>query len=184
VVAPPTHDVAIVQAALARAQTGPQGTALADAVARAVRVAEAVKGSVQGTRPPAAIVLLSDGGQTAGRVEPQQAAAFAHAGHIPVDTVLLGTPDGIVKQKLQGGYTEQIQVPADPQVLRGFARLTGGRFAPSPQSVDVGAVYSQLGSRVASRRKTVEVTPAFAAGALVFMLTGGLLSGMWFRRVP
>jgi hypothetical protein len=62
--------------------------------------------------------------------------------------------------------------------------MTGGRFAPSPGAVDVDAVYSELGSRVGSRRKLVEVTPAFAAGALVFMLTGGLLSGIWFRRVP
>lgn len=184
VVAPPTHNVALVQAALARAQAGPQGTALADAVARAVRVAESVQGSVHGKRPPGTIVLLSDGGQTAGRVSPQQAAAFARGGNIPVNSVLLGTPDGIVRQKLQDGYTEQIQVPADPQVLRTITRLSGGMFASSPAAVNAKAVYEQLGSRVGSRKKTVEVTPALAAGALAFMLAGGLLSGAWLRRIP
>lgn len=184
VVAPPTHDVTLVDAALARAHSGPQGTALADAVGRAVRVATSVKGEVRGKRPPATIVLLSDGGQTAGRITPQQAAATARKAQIPVNCVLVGTPDGVVQQKLAGGYAEQIQVPAEPQLLQQISRLSGGRFAPSPAAVDPKGVISELGSRVGSRRKTVEVTPALAAGGLVFMLVGGLLSGAWFRRVP
>lgn len=184
VVAPPTHDVTRVEAALARAQSGPRGTALADAVGRAVRVATAVKGTVRGRRPPGTIVLLSDGGQTAGRVTPQQAAAAARRAHIPVNAVLVGTPDGIVRQKLKGGYVEQIQVPAEPQVLQSISRLAGGRFVASVGAADTRAIYSELGSRVGTRKKSVEVTPALAAGGLLFMLTGGLLSGVWFRRVP
>jgi Ca-activated chloride channel family protein len=184
VVAPPTHDMTLVDTALERAKTGPQGTALADAVGRAVRVATSVQGSVKGKRPPATIVLLSDGGQTAGRVTPQQAAAAARKAHIPVNSVLVGTPDGVVRQKLVGGYVEQIQVPAQPQTLQAISRLSGGRFLSSPRAVDDKSIYSELGSRVGSRKKTVEVTPALAAGGLVFMLAGGLLSGLWFRRVP
>jgi Ca-activated chloride channel family protein len=184
VVAPPTHDMTLVDTALERAKTGPQGTALADAVGRAVRVATSVQGSVKGKRPPATIVLLSDGGQTAGRVTPQQAAAAARKAHIPVNSVLVGTPDGVVRQKLVGGYVEQIQVPAQPQTLQAISRLSGGRFLSSPRAVDARSIYSELGSRVGSRKKTVEVTPALAAGGLVFMLAGGLLSGLWFRRVP
>lgn len=185
VVAPPTHDIVRVQAALARAKTGPQGTALADAVGRAVRVATSVQGATRGKRPPATIVLFSDGGQTAGRISPQKAAAAARRAHIPVNAVLVGTKDGVVRQKLQGGFVEQIQVPAEPQALESISRLSGGRFMPSPGgAADTKEVYSELGSRVGTRKKTVEVTPALAAGGLLFMLTGGLLSGMWFRRVP
>lgn len=184
VVAPPTHDVTVVDSALARAHSGPQGTALADAVGRAVRVATAVKGSTRGKRPPGTIVLLSDGGQTAGRITPQQAAAAARTAHIPVNAILVGTPDGIVRQSLQGGYVEQIQVPSEAQTLQTISRLSGGRFAPSTRAADTKAVYSELGSRVGTRRKSVEVTPALAAGGLIFMLAGGLLSGLWFRRVP
>ncbi len=47
------------------------------AVAKAVHVGLSVHGSVKNKRPPAVIVLLSDGGQTAGRVTPQQAATYA-----------------------------------------------------------------------------------------------------------
>ena len=182
--AAPTRNMAAVSAALARARTGPQGTALADAVARAVRVAALVKGSVAGHRPPAAVVVLSDGGQTAGRVSPEQAAAAALKARVPVSTVLVGTPDGVVQQKLKGGFTERIQVPAQPQSLETIARGSGGRFTGGVAAVDVKGAYDELGSRTGRRKKTIEVSAAAAGGGLAFVLAGGLLSGLWFRRIP
>jgi Ca-activated chloride channel family protein len=185
VVASPTHDLVRVRTAIASAKAGPQGTALADAVVRAVKVGQSVKGSPGSSkRPPAVVVLLSDGGQTSGRVTPQQAAQTAHKAGIPVATVLFGTPDGTVTQKLQGGYNERIQVPADPTVLQAISSGSGGRFHSAAASVDPHQVFQALGSRVGTRRKTIEVTAAAAAGGLVFMLAGALLGGFWFRRVP
>ncbi len=184
VVAPPTHDLTRVKAVIARARSGPQGTALAAAVEQAARVAASVGGGGGAKRPPAVVVLFSDGGQTAGRVTPQQAIAAAKKAHAPVTTVLAGTPDGVVTQTLQGGYKERIQVPAQATILRTIAGGTGGRFYPSLQSVDVKRVYDALGSRVGTKQKTVEVTAAAAGGGVVLMLAGALLSGLWFRRFP
>lgn len=184
VVAAPTTDRAYVRAAIANAKTGPQGTALADAIVRAVQLAKTVKGSQPGKRPPAAIVLLSDGGQTAGSVTPQQAAELAKAAGIPVTTVALGTPDGVVVQPLQGGYENRIQVPVQPAVLASIAQGSGGRFYQGAASVNVDATYAALGSRVGSRREHRELTAAAAGGGMVFMLAGALLSGIWFRRFP
>jgi Ca-activated chloride channel homolog len=180
----PTHELDLVRAALARAHTGPQGTALADAVVRAVRIGATVKGSVKGHRPPAVVVLLSDGGQTAGRYTPQQAALRARQAGIPVSTILFGTPDGVVQQQLQGGFTERLQVPADPTVLELLSRQSGGRFTGGPAAVDVKGTYDELGSRTGKRKKTVEVSAVAAGGGLAFVLVGGLLSGLWFRRIP
>lgn len=180
----PTRNMETVSTALARAHTGPQGTALADAVVRAVRVASLVKGSVKGHRPPAEVVVLSDGGQTTGRVSPAQAAAKARAAHIPISAILLGSPDGVVQQKLKGGFTERIQVPAQPQELETLARGSAGRFTGGAAAVDVKGTYSDLGSRTGQRKKTVEVSAAAAGGGLAFVLAGGLLSGLWFRRIP
>jgi Ca-activated chloride channel family protein len=184
VAAAPTRSMDTVSAALARARTGPQGTALADAAARAVHVASLVKGSVRGQRPPAAVVVLSDGGQTAGRISPEQAAARARQARIPVSSILLGTPDGIVQQKLKGGFTERIQVPAQPQALEALAQGSGGRFTGGAAAVDVKGTYDELGSRTGKRKKTIEVSSAVAGGGLAFVLAGGLLSGLWFRRIP
>ena len=185
VVAAPTHDLERVRRTIAEARTGPQGTALASAVVRAVQVGSSVKGSARSSkRPPAVVVVLSDGGQTAGRVTPQQAVQVARKAGIPVATALVGTANGVVTQALKGGYTERIQVPADATTLRAIANGSGGAFSPSLASVDVGRTYERLGSRVGKTRKTVEVTAAAAGAGLAFMLVGGLLGGVWFRRLP
>jgi Ca-activated chloride channel homolog len=185
VIAVPTHDRDRVRAAIAAARTGPQGTALAGAVVRAVQVGASVKGSKGSSkRPPAVVVVFSDGGQTAGRITVKQAVQTARKANIPVATTLVGTPTGIVTQALQGGYTERIQVPADPTTLRAIATGTGGAFSSSLAGIDVERTYRRLGSRVGSIRKTVEVTSAAAAGGIVFLVTGAMLGGIWFRRTP
>ena len=182
VVAPPTGDAARIRGALDRAHSGPQGTALADAVARAVAVVRST--GPAGKRPPAAIVLLSDGGQTAGRLTPQAAGAMARQAGVPVVAVLDGTPGGVVLQPLRGGYTERIEVPAEPAVLATIAQTSGGVLLPGPSALDPQRLYATLGSRAGRRRKVVEVTSAAAAGGLAFMLAGAVLSGVWYRRLP
>jgi Ca-activated chloride channel family protein len=185
VVVPATHDLDVMRAGIARAKSGPQGTALAEAVSRAVDVGVSVKGQVQGQRrPPAIVILFSDGGQTAGRLTPAQAAAKAKKAGIPVSTVAVGTADGVVLQPLQGGFTERIQVPAQPSSLQSIATGSAGRFYPSIASVDAKTIYRDLGSRVGRQNKTVEVTAVAAGGGLVLMLAGAVLSGAWFRRFP
>lgn len=184
VVQPPTRDLDAVRAVVARAKTGEQGTALGEAVARGVHVALQVKPASGEKRPPAVVVVFSDGGQTAGRVTPRQAGQFARQSHVPVSAVAVGTPDGIVRQKLQGGFIERIQVPAQPGSLRTIAQTSAGRFYPHVIAADPAGVYQELGSRVGKEPKRVEVTAAAAAGGIVFMLAGGLLSGAWFRRMP
>jgi Ca-activated chloride channel homolog len=184
VVQAPTDDKAAIRTVIERAHTGEQGTALADGVARGVAVARSVGGRVGQRRPPAIVVVFSDGGQSAGTVTPQQAAAAARKAHIPVSAVSVGTPDGIVQQQLRGGYTERIQVPVQPAVLQSIAQGTGGHFYPHVVSFDPAGTYAELGSRVGKESKRVEVTAAAAAGGLAFMLAGGLLSGVWFRRMP
>jgi Ca-activated chloride channel homolog len=179
----PTHDVSRVRGVLASLESGPQGTALADAVWRAIDVAHQVPRTANGKRPPAVAVLLSDGGQTAGRIRPQQAAQRAKLLGVPVDSVALGTPDGIVLQPLKGGFTERIQVPVQASVLQGISRTSGGTFVAGARNVDVQTVYDQLGSRTGHKRKPVEVTAVAAGGGLAFMLAGAVLSGLWFRRI-
>jgi Ca-activated chloride channel family protein len=145
-------------------------------------VARSVKVVRKGVKPPATIVVLSDGGQTAGRLTPAQAGALARRYGIPVTTVVIGTPNGVVTQKLKGGYHEQIEVPAQPQSLQQIARASDGRMLTAA-TVDPRATLKEFGSRVGHHQKLADVAAAAAAGGLVFMLAGGLLSGAWFRRL-
>jgi Ca-activated chloride channel homolog len=157
VVQAPTDNKDLIRAALARTRTAYQGTAIADGVVRGVAVAKTIRGEVGQAHPPAVIELFSDGGQTAG---------------------------GVVEQKLQGGYTEQIQVPAQPASLQLLAQATGGHFTQHVVDFQASRTFAELGSRIGKQPKRVEVTAVAAAGGLAFMLVGGLLSGIWFRRVP
>jgi Ca-activated chloride channel family protein len=182
-VTPPTHDTNLAIAALRRARTGPNGTALSDAVVRGVIVAKTVQRPAGARRPPAVLVLISDGGQTAGTVTPAQAATYSKNAKIPITAISLGTPDGVVNQQLKGGFTERIQVPVQPAPLQGMARGSGGTFVSGVAAVNTKTTFQELGSRVGHTHKQVEVTAVAAAGGLVFLLAGAFTSGLWFRRL-
>lgn len=183
VISPPTSDLEAVRSVIAQARTGPQGTALGGGVANAVDVARSVGAGSGVTRPPSLIVVFSDGGQTVGSVSPTQALAKAKQANVPVSTVAIGTPAGVVSQPLQGGYIEQIAVPVQPAPLRQLSEATGGQFFDDPSTVDVNRVYADLTSRVGAHSQTVEITAEVAAAGAFVALVAALFSGLWFRRL-
>jgi Ca-activated chloride channel homolog len=179
---PPTDDRDLAVTALKSLHTA-EGTSLGDAVALATRIAGRQRAS-DGTRPPATIIVISDGAQESGRTTPTQAAQRARNAHIPVYTVLVGTQDGVITVQLQGGFQAQMRVPPAPQTLQLVARSTGGRFYAAPSAVRLRQVYDRLGSRLGSRKESREVTDIFAGGSAALLLVGGAMSALWFRRVP
>jgi Ca-activated chloride channel family protein len=180
--APPSQDRDFASAALSQARPG-EGTALGEAVVLSVQAAGKVE-TEDGERPPASILLISDGAQTVGRVTPIQAARGARTAGVPVFTVALGTPDGIVERKITGGFTERVRVPPDPGSLRRVATASGGEFFTALDGDELGKVYDELGSRIGKREKDAEVTVAFAGGGMALLLVAGALSTLLFRRLP
>jgi Ca-activated chloride channel family protein len=160
-----------------------EGTALGDAVALGTRLARAERTS-DGRIPPTSMLVISDGAQMSGRTTPEVAAAQAKSLHIPVYTVVVGTPDGVVNVPIAGGYQEQLRVPPSPDTLRTVARDTGGQFFTAPDATRLRQIYEKLSSRLGHRRQKREVTDLFAGGSAAFLLFGGTLSALWFRRVP
>jgi Ca-activated chloride channel family protein len=191
VVLPPTIDRDAARAALAQLRLG-SGTAIGDAIARAMTlVAQPVQpaqpGGPQrgGQRPdvvPASILLLSDGAQTVGGVQPQQAAQRARRLGVPITTIALGTRDARVRVPLPRGLYQLVSVPPDPQSLRRIAQTAGGRFYQAPNAEQLDDVYRELGSRLGSERRRVEVTSYAAGAAALLLLAGAGLSSLWFRR--
>jgi Ca-activated chloride channel homolog len=179
---PPTADRSLVRASLDSLQPG-EGTALGDAVALAVRMGQRQRRS-DGSRPPTAVLMISDGTNMGGRTTPQAAAQRARAQHVPVYTVMVGTPDGVVEQKLTGGFTQIVRVPPSPVTLRQVSRTTGGEFFTATDDKRLRQVYERLGSRIGHRSEDREITDVFAGGSAALLLAGGTLSMLWFRRVP
>ncbi len=186
-VLPPTIDREAAKTALAELRLG-SGTAIGNAITRSVDLALDQR---PGQRPqprssgrsPAAVLLLSDGAQTAGDIRPGPAAQRARRLGVPVSTVALGTGNAVVEVPRPGGLKERVTVAPDVPTLRLIAQTTDGTFSAAPDAARLESVYRELGTRLARDRKRVEVTSAFAAGGAVLMLIGSTLSSLWFRRV-
>jgi Ca-activated chloride channel homolog len=179
---PPTDDRTLARAALRSLHTA-EGTSLGDAVALATQLARRQRAS-DGTIPPSAILVISDGAQLSGRTSPGVAALRARAAHIPVYAVLVGTPDGVITVTLAGGFQAQLRVEPSPETLRTLTQVTGGRFFTAPSGARLRQIYERLGSRLGSQKESREITNLFAGGSAALLLVGGALSALWFRRVP
>lgn len=182
VAVPPTEDRPLVYRAVGSLHAG-QGTALGDAVALALKLAQRERDS-SGKIPPTSILVISDGAQMSGRTRPEVAALQARNLHIPVYSVVVGTQDGVVTVPLAGGYQAQLRVPPDPATLRRVAQTSGGKFFETLGDSRLKQIYENLGSRLGRRTETRQIGDLFAGGSAAFLLFGGALSALWFRRVP
>ena len=160
-----------------------RGTAIGDGLARGVEVARAAEAGRGGQQRPAAILLLSDGSQTEGVLLPQEGAARAKSFKIPVYTIALGTPEGVVEFNRFGG-TRIIPVPPDKPTLRQIAATTGGRFYEAESVGDLRDAYDKMGSLVSKVKRKQEVTFVFLAGGLVLLLAAAGIAVVTFPRLP
>ena len=150
-------------------------TATGDALAASLRLVDG-RG---GRRPPAAIVLLSDGAATRGR-DPVRVARDAADLRIPIHTVALGTDEGTITSA-----SGQVRpVPPDREALSAIAERTGGQALRADDSEQLDEVYDRLRSQVATKQERREVTAAFGGAAGLLLLGGALLSLHWFGRLP
>lgn len=200
-VVPPTNDRDLVNQGI-DSLTAVGGTAMGDAIVQALDIgappapAGGSPSSSDGATPsaggapkasgdqkPAVIVLLSDGFNSTGLVDPIDAANEALGRNIPIYTVALGTPEGFV-DITQNGRTQRVRVPPDTDTLSAIAEITGGKFFNAPSAGQLKDVYKDLGSKIGFDEKKNDQTHWFAAAAAVLMLAGAGLSLAWFNRFP
>lgn len=137
-----------------------------------------------GEPPLVATVLLSDGSNSTGTLEPDAAAREAASIGMPVYTIALGTADGVVTVQDEVGISHTVEVPPDTDTLAAIAETTGARSFQAPTASDLQQIYESLGSRVGTREEPQEVTQWFAAAGLALMVGGAALAAHWFNRFP
>jgi Ca-activated chloride channel family protein len=136
-------------------------------------------------QPLVATVLLSDGANSTGETEPIDAASDAAALNVPVYTIALGTRDGrVTVPDPQSGQMVTVDVPPDTETLAQVAEMTNARFFEAPTADQLKQIYDSLGSKVGYTQEEQEVTQAFAAAGLLFVLGGAGLAMLWFNRFP
>jgi Ca-activated chloride channel family protein len=198
--APPSTDRELVLTSLDELGQYPTfgGTAIGDALSQAVDLALQTlerdagdAGEPPPTGPDAAtpakglvsILFLSDGAQRRGILQPQEGAQIAKEAAMPVYTVALGTPNGVLRRG-QGFFTRDIPVPPDPVTLKAIADTTGGEFFAATNAEALTSAYEKLGSKLGRRSANREVTHVFLAAASVLLVGAGLLSALWSPRLP
>jgi Ca-activated chloride channel homolog len=163
--------------ALIDAQSAGGGTDTGDALQLALQLLH----SVQPKHPPAAIVLLSDGAANAGP-DPVTVARAAANARIPIYTVALGTPNGVLNSP--DPLSPPVAVPPDPQLMQQIAQVSGARAFSAETADQLSSIYKHLGSELGSVSRKREITAAFAIGGLVLLLLAGASSARKFGRLP
>lgn len=166
----PTTDHEAVKSALDTLQPI-AGTATGAGLGTALDDLKIKGGDSSARRPPAALVLLSDGSATDGAAA-DQVAAEARRLRVPIYTVALGTPNGTIE--IQG---RTLSVPPDPEALERIAETSGGAAFKAEDSDELDAVYDRLGSQIGTKPEKREITTYFA-GAALLLLGAALLSSL------
>ncbi|MBA3250384.1 MAG: VWA domain-containing protein [Geodermatophilaceae bacterium] len=178
-VVPPTTDRAAVIAGIENLELA-EATATGEAIFACLNAISAFQSQLETTDdgpPPAAIVLMSDGYRTVGRLE-TQATDAAQAAQVPVSTIAFGTDAGVLE--LEG---ELIPVQVDREALQAIAEETGGTYKSAESAGQGREVFADLGSQIGYTTQPQEVTVWFVGAGLIlaFLATG--LALLWTNRL-
>jgi Ca-activated chloride channel homolog len=169
------------------------GTAIGDALGVALRRLELAPPPPNGPRTGAFIVLLTDGANNSGSLEPLEAAAIARSRDIPVYTIATGS-HGVVRIPIRNSKGEtEIQFMSseiDEAMLWHIAHTTLGRFfrAEWPETLAVAFDEIDRGQKVHHEPKTIvlprELFGWFALpGMLLLGLAAAAVRSPWHRWV-
>jgi len=137
----------------------------------------AASGADTADKPPAFIVLISDGARTIGRSQVAAAQAAADA-RIPIYTVALGTPDATITS---GGRT--IPVPVEIPQLEEVAKISGGKAYVAETPNDLVKAYSSVDSQIRYVEERGDATSEYMGYLVLLALlstgAGLLVAARW-----
>lgn len=191
---PPTLDHAFVLDQLNHQEVAStrneDGTAIGDAVSLAVEKLRALDRSKEQKIKSKVVILLTDGDNNAGDVDPIQAAELAKAMGVKIYTIGVGTRGAApmpVRDMFGRQHLEWVEVNIDEETLQKMAAATGGKYFRATDTESLAAIYHEIDqlekSSVESRQFTdyreLAVEPAHVGGWFVppvVLVALGLLS--------
>ena len=174
---PPTTDRVQAQQAI-RSLKLQESTAVGESIYTALSALQLAPKGTDSTPAPGAIVLLSDGQNTAGR-SPAQAANEAKKQTVPIYTIAYGTENGYVD--LDG---KREKVPPDKALLSSISAATGGQTYTAENLDQLDRVYNNIRSEVGQTPVNKETTALWAGYGLAFAVVAALAAVSLGARWP
>ncbi len=138
------------------------------------------------------IILLTDGVNNRGEIDPITAAQIAQSFGIRVYTVGVGTV-GEAPYPVQTPYGTRYQmvpVEIDEKVLRQVAQMTDGKYFRATDNRKLRAIYREIDAlektriEVRSFRRYTELFYSFVMAAVMLLLVDVGISRTWLRKIP
>ncbi len=197
IVQPPTNDQEAVLSTIQR--LGPErGTSLGQGIFAALNLIFMPKDEVPniysnltptavpspapvpaGVYAPSAIVLLTDGENTA-PPEPMEAAQAAAERGVRIYSIGVGSPAGMVLEV--EGF--RVLTRLDEPMLQQISQFTGGEYFNAENEEELRAVYENLSPELILSSEKMEITALLVGASVLLLLLGGIYSMAWMSRLP
>jgi Ca-activated chloride channel family protein len=188
---PPTFDYAVLRRQLAEIDLAPN-LGLEDATAIGLGLAQAATMLADSDAQSRVIILLTDGVNNAGQIDPLTAAQAATALDIKVHTIGAARPGQVPVpvDTLFGPTTRLVESEIDEETLQKIASETGGLYFRAKDTAGLQQIYDQI-NQLEKSEVEVQVFTRYRelAGWLLLPALGlivleMLLRKTWFRSLP
>ena len=186
---PLTLDYSVLIALLRDVEIGQleDGTAIGDALATATHRLRTSKSETQ------IVILLTDGENNAGSIDPETAAALAQSFGIKVYTIGMGTEGGAripYADTTFGKRYREVLTYLDEDTLKRVASITGGRYFRATNTQSLQQIYAEIDLfektefEVVSTVNHKELASYFLIPTVLLLGIEILLSNTVLRKIP
>ena len=191
---PPTTDTAVLLHQLDDVRLGmlPDGTAIGSGLATSLTRLRRSKAKSR------VVVLVTDGANNAGEIDPATATDLARALQVRVYTILCGRGGRVpmpvkIQDPITGRVVERVmpmEVEIDEKLLKTIATRTGAEFFRATDSASLRTIFDRIDElekselRVSSFRRWRELHPPFLAAGAILLALGALAFAAGLRVAP
>lgn len=187
-VCPPTLDYRLLKQLLGEVEMG----VIEDGTAIGMGIATAINRLKDSETESKIIILLTDGQNNAGEIDPVTAADLAVTYGIKIYTIGAGTRGTApypVQDPIFGRRYQNIPVNIDEEMLTSVAELTGGRYYRATDTEQLFSIYEEIDELEKSKVEEIIYTdyedryPMYLQLSILMLLSGFLIDRIWLKNL-
>ncbi|MBI4650720.1 VWA domain-containing protein, partial [Candidatus Desantisbacteria bacterium] len=139
------------------------------------------------------IILLTDGRNNTGKIDPETAANLARSMGIKIYTIGAGRPEGSllpVDDPFFGKRYIRVPLDLDEEILTKIADISGGLYFRAESEIKLKEIYKKISEMEKTKIEVKEYTnyselfTYFAFPGIILILLELILSNTLFRKIP